>query len=226
MAEGQDKAFRVTPGNVHRYLGVPRYLEETREKDLPPGVALGLAWTSAGGELLHVEVSTMPGKGKLTTTGQLGEVMKESAQAALSYARSRADRLGLEPDFAEKRDIHVHVPSGATPKEGPSAGVTLVMALLSALTNQPLHNDVAMTGEITLRGRVLPVGGIKEKILAAQAAGIKKVILPAENYKDFKEIPADLRKKLQLETVEHIDQIWPLVSLQQAEQEQETPGCN
>ncbi|MFP4629118.1 MAG: endopeptidase La [Desulfohalobiaceae bacterium] len=226
VAEGQDKAFRVTPGNVHRYLGVPRYLEETREKDLPPGVALGLAWTSAGGELLHVEVSTMPGKGKLTTTGQLGEVMKESAQAALSYARSRADRLGLEPDFAEKRDIHVHVPSGATPKEGPSAGVTLVMALLSALTNQPLHNDVAMTGEITLRGRVLPVGGIKEKILAAQAAGIKKVILPAENYKDFKEIPADLRKKLQLETVEHIDQIWPLVSLQQAEQEQETPGCN
>ncbi|MFO8032306.1 MAG: endopeptidase La [Desulfohalobiaceae bacterium] len=226
VAEGQDKAFRVTPGNVHRYLGVPRFLEEAREKELPPGVALGLAWTSAGGELLHVEASVMPGKGKLTTTGQLGEVMKESAQAALSYARSRADQLGLEPDFAEKKDIHVHVPSGATPKEGPSAGVTLVMALLSALTNQPLHNDVAMTGEITLRGRVLPVGGIKEKILAAQAAGIKKVILPAENYKDFKEIPSDLRKKLQLETVEHIDQIWPLVSLQQVGQKQENQDCN
>ncbi|MFP4393219.1 MAG: endopeptidase La [Desulfohalobiaceae bacterium] len=226
VAEGQDKAFRVTPGNVHRYLGVPRYLEETREKELPPGVALGLAWTSAGGELLHVEASVMPGKGKLTMTGQLGEVMKESAQAALSYARSRADQLGLGRDFAEKNEFHIHVPSGATPKEGPSAGVTLVMALLSALTNQPLNNDVAMTGEITLRGRVLPVGGIKEKILAAQAAGIKKVILPADNYKDFKEIPADLRKKLQLETVEHIDQIWPLVCLQQAGQEQESADCN
>jgi ATP-dependent Lon protease len=220
VAEGQDKAYRVTPGNVYRYLGVPRYQEEAREKELPPGVALGLAWTSAGGELLHVEASVMPGKGKLTTTGQLGEVMKESAQAALSYARSRADQLGLEPDFAEKKDIHIHVPSGATPKEGPSAGVTLVMALLSALTNQTLHNDVAMTGEITLRGRVLPVGGIKEKILAAQAAGIKRVILPAENYKDFKEIPADLRKKIQLDTVEHIDQIWPLVCLQPAGQGQ------
>ncbi|MFW6314720.1 MAG: endopeptidase La [Desulfohalobiaceae bacterium] len=226
VAEGQDKAFRVTPGNVHRYLGVPRYLEETREKELPPGVALGLAWTSAGGELLHVEASVMPGKGKLTMTGQLGEVMKDSAQAAISYARSRADQLGLGRDFAEKNEFHIHVPSGATPKEGPSAGVTLVMALLSALTNQPLNNDVAMTGEITLRGRVLPVGGIKEKILAAQAAGIKKVILPADNYKDFKEIPADLRKKLQLETVEHIDQIWPLVCLQQAGQEQESADCN
>lgn len=226
IAEGENKTFSITPGNVHRYLGVPRYLEEAREKELPAGVALGLAWTAAGGELLHVEVSTMPGKGKLTLTGQLGEVMKESAQAALSYARSRADRLGLKPDFAEKKDIHVHVPSGATPKEGPSAGVTLVMALLSALTNQPLHNDVAMTGEITLRGRVLPVGGIKEKILAAQAAGIKKVILPAENYKDFKEIPTDLRKKLQLETVEHIDQIWPLVCLQQADQDLNLQDCN
>ncbi len=225
IAEGESKTFSITPGNVHRYLGVPRYLEEAREKELPAGVALGLAWTAAGGELLHVEVSTMPGKGKLTLTGQLGEVMKESAQAALSYARSRADQLGLKPDFAEKKDIHVHVPSGATPKEGPSAGVTLVMALLSALTNQPLHNDVAMTGEITLRGRVLPVGGIKEKILAAQAAGIKKVILPAENYKDFKEIPTDLRKKLQLETVEHIDQIWPLVCLQ-AGQDLNPQDCN
>jgi len=215
VAEGEaESGFRVIPSNVHKYLGVPRYLDEEREKDLPAGVALGLAWTATGGEILHVEVSTMPGKGNLIMTGQLGEVMKESAQAALSYARSRADRLSLEQDFWEKRDLHVHVPSGATPKEGPSAGVTLVMALLSALTNQPLRNDVAMTGEITLRGRILPVGGIKEKILAAAAAGVKMVILPAQNYKDFKEIPTELRRNIKLKTVEHIDEIWPLVCLE------------
>jgi ATP-dependent Lon protease len=221
VAEGATKAFRILPGNVAKYLGVPRYLEEEREKDLPAGVALGLAWTSVGGEILHVEVSTLPGKGKLIMTGQLGEVMKESAQAALSYARARSDRLQVNPDFAEKRDIHIHVPSGATPKEGPSAGVTLVMALLSALTNQPLRNDVAMTGEITLRGRVLPVGGIKEKILAAAAAGVKMVIIPAQNAKDFSEVPAELRKKLQVKTVEHIDEVWPLVCLEPSEKE----GC-
>ncbi len=212
VAEGSEKqVFQVSPGNLHKYLGVPRYQEEEREKELLPGVALGLAWTAAGGELLHVEVSVMPGKGKLLTTGQLGEVMKESAQAALSYARSRAKTLGVDSDFAEKNDIHIHVPSGATPKEGPSAGVTLVMALLSSLTDTPLSNEVAVTGEITLRGRVLPVGGIKEKILAASAAGIKTVVLPAKNYKDFQEIPADLRKNLRLRTVEHIDEVWPLL---------------
>ena len=214
VAEGtEEDSFRVLPSNLHKYLGVPRYQEEGREKELPPGVALGLAWTASGGEILHVEVSTMPGNGKLTLTGQLGEVMKESAQAALSYARSRAEQLNLAPDFSEKKDIHVHVPSGATPKEGPSAGTTLVMALLSALTNQSLRNDVAMTGEITLRGRVLPVGGIKEKILAAAGSGIKMVIIPAQNYKDFKEVPADLRKNVKIKTVEHIDEVWPLVSL-------------
>ena len=219
VAEGATKSFRIIPSNVSKYLGVPRYLEEEREKDLPPGVALGLAWTSSGGEILHVEVSTLPGKGKLITTGQLGEVMKESAQAALSYARARSDRLNVSPDFAEKRDIHIHVPSGATPKEGPSAGVTLVMALLSALTNQPLRNDVAMTGEITLRGRVLPVGGIKEKILAAAAAGVKMVIIPAQNAKDLSEVPAELRKNLQVKTVEHIDEVWPLVCLEPSQEE-------
>ena len=219
VAEGASKSFRIIPSNVSKYLGVPRYLEEEREKDLPAGVALGLAWTSTGGEILHVEVSTLPGKGKLIMTGQLGEVMKESAQAALSYARARSDRLNVNPDFAEKRDIHIHVPSGATPKEGPSAGVTLVMALLSALTNQPLRNDVAMTGEITLRGRVMPVGGIKEKILAAAAAGVKMVIIPAQNAKDFSEVPAELRKNLQVKTVEHIDEVWPLVCLEPSQEE-------
>ncbi len=219
IAEGSTRSYRIIPSNIHKYLGVPRYLEEEREKVLTPGVALGLAWTAAGGEILHVEVTTMPGKGKLTLTGQLGEVMKESGQAALSYARSRAKKLNLSPDFIEKRDIHIHVPAGATPKDGPSAGVTLIMALLSALTNQPLRNDVAMTGEITLRGRILPVGGIKEKILAAATAGVKTVILPAQNYKDFKEIPADLRRNLKLKTVEHVDELWPLVKAEDQEQE-------
>jgi ATP-dependent Lon protease len=213
IAEGREKTYRIQAGNVHKYLGVPRYMDEEREKELPPGVALGLAWTSAGGEILHVEASVMPGKGKLTLTGSLGEVMKESAQAALSYARTRAERLAISPDFAEKSDIHIHVPSGATPKEGPSAGVTLVMALLSALSGQPLRNDVAMTGEITLRGRVMPVSGIKEKILAASAAGVKTVLLPARNYKDFMEIPADLRRNVDMKTIEHVDDIWPLVCL-------------
>jgi ATP-dependent Lon protease len=173
-------------------------------------VATGLAWTPVGGELLHIEVSLMPGKGGLILTGQLGDVMKESAQAAMSYARSHAEALGLKPDFSEKQDIHIHVPAGATPKDGPSAGVTLVTALVSALTGIPVCNDVAMTGEITLRGRVLPVGGIKEKILAAVAGGKRLVIIPADNAKDLQDIPDDLRKKIQVKTVERIDEVWPL----------------
>ncbi len=226
VAEGsKNRHFRIVASNVHKYLGVPRYQEEEREKELLPGVAMGLAWTASGGEILHVEVTVMPGQGKLILTGQLGEVMKESAQAALSYARSRVERLGLDPDFSEKRDIHVHVPSGATPKEGPSAGITLVMALLSALVNKPLRNDVAMTGEITLRGRVLPVGGIKEKILAASAIGIKTVILPAQNYKDFQEVPSELRQNIELKTVEHIDEVWPLVCLDEGQDSWENGGC-
>ena len=186
IAEGaKNKRFRILPKSVEKYLGPPKYLNEEREEELPPGVALGLAWTPTGGEILYVEVSIMPGKGKLILTGQLGDVMKESAQAALSYARTKAKSLGLEDNFFENKDIHIHVPAGAIPKDGPSAGITIVMALLSALTNIPLRNDIAMTGEITLRGRILPVGGIKEKILAAVAAGVKEVILPAKNYKDF-----------------------------------------
>jgi len=212
IAEGsKQKRFLILPSNVHKYLGAPKYLDEEREQELPPGVALGLAWTPSGGEILHIEVLTMPGKGKLILTGQLGDVMKESAQAALSYARSRAEQLNLDPSFAEKKDIHIHVPAGAIPKDGPSAGITLVMALLSALTNEPLSNEVAMTGEITLRGRILPVGGIKEKILAAVAAGIKKVILPKQNMKDMEEIPQELTKKIKVIPVEHIDEVWPLV---------------
>ena len=186
-------------------------MEEGRDKELPPGVALGLAWTPYGGETLYIEVSILPGKGKLLLTGKLGDVMKESAQAALSYARSKAEYFGLDHDFTEKKDIHIHVPAGATPKDGPSAGVTLFTALISALTNTPIRSDLAMTGEITLRGRVMPVGGIKEKVLAAVGAGLKKVIIPAQNKNDFMEIPQELRKKIQVKTVANVDEIWPEV---------------
>jgi ATP-dependent Lon protease len=209
-AEGEKGPFKVTPKMLAKLLGIPHYLEEEKERDLPPGVAVGLAWTPVGGEILHIEVTTMPGKGALIMTGKLGEVMKESAQAALSYARSRSDKLGIDPAFLEKRDIHIHVPAGATPKDGPSAGVTLVTALISALTNTPICNDLAMTGEISLRGRVLPVGGIKEKILAAVAAGMKRVLIPARNEKDLSDIPSDLRAKIKVQLIEQIDDVWPL----------------
>ncbi|WP_462324062.1 endopeptidase La [Desulfoplanes sp.] len=211
IAEGKKGPFRITPKGVSRFLGLPTFMDEDRDKELPPGVAQGLAWTPYGGETLYIEVSLLPGKGKLLLTGKLGDVMKESAQAALSYARSKADELGLDKDFAEKKDIHIHVPAGATPKDGPSAGVTLVTALISALTDKPIRTDVAMTGEITLRGRVMPVGGIKEKVLAAVGAGLKKVIIPAQNENDFKEIPLELRRKIQVKAVENIDEIWPEV---------------
>jgi len=209
-AEGEKPPFRVTVKSLEKLLGAPRFLEEEAEADMPPGVALGLAWTPVGGEILHIEVAAIPGKGRLHLTGKLGDVMKESAQAAISYARSRAKELGLDPNFTDKWDIHVHVPAGATPKDGPSAGVTLVTALISALTNIPVCNDVAMTGEITLRGRVLPVGGVKEKILAAVAAGKKRVLIPVQNKKDLQDIPAELRSRIKIQTVERIDEIWPL----------------
>ena len=173
-------------------------------------MALGLAWTPAGGELLHIEVSAVKGKGGLTLTGQLGDVMKESAQAALTYTRSKAEQLGIAPDFAEHMDIHIHVPAGATPKDGPSAGVTLVTALISALTGKSVRRDYCMTGEITLRGRVLPVGGIKEKVLAGVARGIANVIIPAQTAKDIEEIPLELRRRISIHTVNSIDEVLPL----------------
>ncbi|WP_291321708.1 endopeptidase La [Desulfonatronospira sp.] len=213
VAEGRKGPFRITRKKLDKLLGVPKYIQEDREKELPAGVAIGLAWTAYGGEILHVEVSLMPGKGKLILTGQMGEVMKESAQAALSYARSRARTLGLDEDLLDKRDIHIHVPAGATPKDGPSAGLTMVSALVSALTDKVLPGDIGMTGEITLRGRVLPVGGIKEKILAAVSSGIKTVIIPDSNKRDFNEIPPELRKNIQVRTVESIDEIWPILEI-------------
>ena len=209
-AEGQKPPFRVTAAGLPKLLGAPVFIDEDMEKTLIPGVALGLAWTPAGGELLHIEVSAVKGKGALILTGQLGDVMKESAQAALTYAKSRAEQLGIAPDFAEHMDIHIHVPAGATPKDGPSAGITLVTALISALTGKSVRRDYCMTGEITLRGRVLPVGGIKEKILAGVARGISHVIIPAQNAKDIDEIPLELRHRITIHTVSSIDEALPL----------------
>ena len=209
-AQGEKPPFRVSAAQVAKLLGAPRFLDDDAEKELMPGVALGLAWTPAGGEILHIEVSTIKGKGGLTLTGQLGDVMKESAQAALTYAKTRAKEYGIEPDFAEHTDIHIHVPAGATPKDGPSAGVTLVTALISALSGKAVRGDLCMTGEITLRGRVLPVGGIKEKVLAGVARGLKHAIIPAKNAKDLEDIPQELRRKITIHTVDSIDDVLPL----------------
>ncbi len=195
-AEGEKGPFAVTPALLHTLLGIARYQDEELDRQPVAGVALGLAWTPHGGEVLNVEVTIMQGKGTITLTGQLGDVMKESAQAAISYARTHALALGIDPEFSANRDIHVHVPAGATPKDGPSAGVTLATALVSALTNTPVVPSLCMTGEITLRGRVLPVGGIKEKILAAVGRGITTALIPKQNIKDLEDIPADLLARI------------------------------
>lgn len=216
-AEGEKGPFMVAAAQVTKLLGAPRYQDEEKETRLMPGVALGLAWTQAGGEVLHVEVTTMKGKGQLILTGQLGDVMKESAQAAMSYARTHAAELGIDPEFTEKLDIHVHVPAGATPKDGPSAGVTLMTALVSALTGRSVRSDTCMTGEITLRGRVLPVGGIKEKILGAVARGLAHAVIPKQNMKDLEDIPHDLLRKISVEAVDSIDALLPLVFCQTEE---------
>jgi len=196
VAEGKTELTRITRGNIHLFLGSPKFLPEAEQEKHEVGVATGLAWTSTGGEILYVEASLSKGRGNLTLTGQLGDVMKESAQAAVSYARAHAKTLGFEEDFYQKLDIHIHVPAGAIPKDGPSAGITMATALISALTRRAVSRDVAMTGEITLRGRVLPIGGLKEKSLAAFRAGIKTIVIPERNQKDLDEIPKGLRRKL------------------------------
>ncbi len=196
VAEGEKEIARVTRGNLHLFLGPPKFIPEAEREQNDIGVATGLAWTSAGGEILHVEASLAKGRGNLTLTGQLGDVMKESAQAAVSYARSHAKDLGIEEDFYQKLDIHIHVPAGSIPKDGPSAGITMGTALISTLTKQPVSLKVAMTGEITLRGKVLPVAGLKEKCLAAYRSGIPTIIVPDRNEKDLDEIPKPLRRRL------------------------------
>ncbi|PRX42426.1 ATP-dependent Lon protease [Planifilum fimeticola] len=210
LVSGKKKKTVITARNLSRYLGSERYRYGRAEEEDQIGAATGLAWTETGGDTLNIEVSVLPGKGQLTLTGKLGDVMKESAQAAFSYIRSRAKELDIEPDFHEKHDIHIHVPEGAIPKDGPSAGITMATALVSALTRIPVSREVAMTGEITLRGRVLPIGGLKEKALAAHRAGITHVIIPQENKKDLEDIPKSVRRDLTFSLVRHMDEVLKL----------------
>ena len=207
VAEGRRTKAKVTAEKIPDYLGPQKQFYGQAEEEDEVGVATGVAWTSAGGDLTTVEATLMDGRGNLTLTGQLGDVMKESAQAALSYARSRAGQFGLEPRFYEKYDIHLHLPAGGIPKDGPSAGITMAVALISALTKRATHRDVAMTGEITLRGRVLPIGGVKEKVLAAHRAGIKTFILPKRNMKDLEDVPRDILRDMRFVPVERMDSV-------------------
>ena len=207
VAEGKGLGFPVNAGNLHKYLGVPKFVPESELEKDEIGVATGLAWTEAGGDVLYIEATVMKGKGALTLTGHLGDVMKESAQAALSYVRSREKTLGINPDMFTKQDLHIHVPAGAIPKDGPSAGITMATAIASAMAQVPTRRDLAMTGEITLRGRVLPIGGLKEKILAAKRARLTTVILPKRNKKDLDEIPKHILKGIQLVFADTMDDV-------------------
>jgi len=210
VAEGQKSARVIKRQDLQNFLGPVKYVSEVAERTAVPGVAMGVAWTPTGGEIFFIESTIMKGKGQLILTGRLGDVMKESAQAALSYIRSRAKQLGIEEDFLNGHDIHIHVPAGSIPKDGPSAGITIATSLVSLLTGKPTRPDMAMTGEITLRGKVLPVGGIKEKVLAAKRAGIKRVILPKQNQKDMEEIPETARSEMEFLFVEQIDRVFNL----------------
>jgi ATP-dependent Lon protease len=205
--DGKAHRISVTPKNLDKFLGVRRYTFGMAEKQNQVGQVTGLAWTEVGGELLTIETVTMPGKGKTITTGKLGEVMQESIQAALSVVRNRSRRLGVQEDFYQKNDIHIHLPEGATPKDGPSAGIGIATAMVSVLTGIPVRADVAMTGEITLRGEVLQIGGLKEKLLAAHRGGIKTVLIPDENVKDLVDIPDNVKNKLEILPVKWIDKV-------------------
>ena len=207
VATGRAESVKVSIQNLHKFLGPPKFRYGLAEREDEVGTATGLIYTEMGGDIVSVEATLMRGDGKLTLTGQLGDVLKESGQAAVSYVRSRARRLGIDEEFYQKYDVHIHIPAGAVPKDGPSAGITLATALASAVSGRPVRRDVAMTGEITLRGKVLPIGGVKEKVLAAHRAGVRTVILPKENEKDLNEIPANVRRKLRTVLVEHMDQV-------------------
>ena len=207
IVQNKRTTVKITTQNLHTFVGAPKYRHAQAEQKHEVGVATGLAWTEVGGDVLATEVSIMKGKGKLTLTGKLGEVMRESAQAGFSYIRTKALALGIDEEFHEKMDIHIHLPEGAIPKDGPSAGITMATAVASALTGKPVRSDVAMTGEITLRGRVLPVGGIKEKVLAAHRAGIKTIIMPKENKRDLDEIPVNVKRNLEFVLVDHMDDV-------------------
>jgi ATP-dependent Lon protease len=208
LVQTSKKTIRMNKNNIEKFLGIPKYRHNNAEEQDQVGVATGLAWTEVGGDILLIEVTLIKGKGQLILTGKLGEVMRESAQAAFSYIRSRSKALGIDDSIFEQYDIHIHIPEGAIPKDGPSAGITMATAIVSVLTNCPILKDVAMTGEITLRGRVLPIGGLKEKVLAAHRSGIKKVLVPKENEKDLEEIPANIRGDVKLVLVESMDEVW------------------
>ncbi|MBO8137241.1 MAG: endopeptidase La [Desulfotomaculum sp.] len=223
VVQDKNKKVKITAQNLKKYLGIPKYRYNMAEKEDSVGLATGLAWTEVGGDTLSIEVTTYKGRGKLILTGKLGDVMKESAQAALSYVRSRAEELNINTEMFEKYDIHIHVPEGAIPKDGPSAGITMATALASALTGRKVSREVAMTGEITLRGRVLPVGGIKEKILAAHRSGCKTVILPIENKKDMEEVPNNVKGKMEFKFVEHMDEVLS-IALKPGEKEVHNPS--
>ena len=199
--------MRIQDKHLSDYLGPQRFRHESVEETHEVGVVAGLAWTPVGGDVLFVEASAMPGNGKMKLTGQMGDVMKESAEAAMTYVRSRWQQLGLEQSFAESQDLHIHVPAGAVPKDGPSAGITMATVMASVFTGRPVRRDVAMTGEITLRGKVLPIGGVRDKVLAAHRAGIKTVILPEDNRRDLDEIPETVRNDLRIVFASHMDDV-------------------
>jgi ATP-dependent Lon protease len=210
VAEGRKGISVIGQQAIERYLGPPRFSFGLAEEQDEVGVATGVAVTSAGGDLIAVEVALLPGKGTVTLTGQLGEVMRESAQAALSYARSRSAELGLDEKFHETLDVHIHIPAGAVPKDGPSAGITMATALISALTRRPVYRHVAMTGEITLRGQVLPIGGLKEKVLASHRAGLTTFLAPSKNRKDLPDVPRDVQRDMRIIFIDHMDKVLPL----------------
>ncbi|HFD39003.1 MAG TPA: endopeptidase La, partial [Anaerolineae bacterium] len=227
VAEEEGVSVRVAKDDLIEFLGRPRFYYEVAQRTEIPGVATGLVWTPSGGDITFVEATRMPGNKRLILTGKLGDVMKESAQAAVSYVRSKAEELGIDPDLIRKSDLHIHVPAGAVPKDGPSAGVTMATALVSLLTNRKVRADVAMTGEITLRGQVLPVGGIKQKVLAAARVGIDTVILPARNEPDLEDIPEEIREKMHFVFADRVDDVFAaaLRPAEEAEdQEAETPS--
>jgi ATP-dependent Lon protease len=208
VAEGHEGKIRVDERRVRTWLGPRRYSGEVRRRTAAPGVATGLAYTPAGGDVLFIEAQAYPGKGRLTITGQLGDVMRESAQAALSWVRAHAGELGLPDDWFASHDVHLHVPAGAVPKDGPSAGITMATALVSLVRNAPVSEDIGMTGEITLTGHVLPIGGLREKVLAAQRAGLKRVILPSENEPELEELPDETRRELDFVLVDSVEQVF------------------